>query len=443
MANSDSASLEPVGRKRYIVVFLLLAMVTINYVDRANLAIAGPLMAKEYGWSLTTLGFALSSVFWVYTPGLLLWGTLLDIIGIRLSYAIGLAIWSLASICTAFIGGFGSLIGARFALGLGESVSPPGSSKAVREWMPASDRGFATGVFTAGYYLGPAIGFPLIAWLVGAYGWRMMFIILGVATLFFLVIWLLLYFPPDRAKWLSDAERRLILTQRDSTVQRESVASTAALTRGDVFRNRTSWGLVLASASAAYTMYVYLTWLPSYFLNVHHMNLAKSGWYSAFPYIIATIACLIVGRFSDRTLTTERMNRGGRRRFVVISMIATAAILLVPLVSDLNLILVLLAITLSGAACTLTTNIALANDLMPDAKYAGSLFGLMGVCSNFLALLAPIFTGIIAQATGGFSGAFLLAGCITAVAIVGVLVLVRGPIVPRGLPLRAPGDMPA
>jgi len=421
----------PVGRRRYLVVFLILAMVTINYIDRANLAIAGPLMAKEFGWSLIVLGFALSSVFWVYTPGLLLWGTLLDVIGIRVSYAIGLAVWAIASVCTGFVNGFTGLIGARFALGLGESVSPPASSKAVREWMPASDRGFATGVFTAGYYLGPAIGFPLIAWLVGKFGWRMMFVILGVATLVFLLLWLLVYVTPDRAKWLTSAERSLILNQRDSSQQVESVASTSALTRADVFRNRSSWGLVLASASAAYTMYVYLTWLPSYFLNVHHMNLAKSGWFSAFPYIVATIACFVVGRFSDRTLTSERRDLGGRRLFVVISMIATAAILLVPLVQDLTIIVVLLSITLSGASCTLTTNIALANDLMPNPKYAGLLFGLMGVCSNALALLAPIFTGIIAQATGGFSGAFLLAGAITAVAIVGVLVLVRGPIVPR------------
>jgi ACS family glucarate transporter-like MFS transporter len=405
-------------------------MVTINYIDRANLAIAGPMMAKEFGWSLTVLGFALSSIFWVYTPGLLFWGAILDVIGIRAAYAIGLVIWAVASVCTGFVNSFNTLIMARWAVGFGEAISPPASSKTVRVWMPARDRGFATGTFTAGYYLGPAIGFPLIATLVGAYGWRLMFVILGVATLVFLGLWLLLFSKPEESKWLSPEERDYIVRERDSTGQREVAGSVSHMSRADVFRSPTTWGLVLASGSAAYTIYVYLTWLPSYFLNVQHFNLAKSGWYSAIPYVVATAACFIVGRFTDRSLDAGRMERGGRRRYLIASMACSCSILLVPVVHNLWVILGLLALTLSGSSCTLTTNIALANDVMPNPKYAGLLFGITGVCSNALALLAPIFTGIIAQATGGFEGAFLLNGGICVVAIVGVLILVRGPIVP-------------
>ncbi len=229
---------EAAGRQRYWVMLLLLVLVMVNYIDRANLAVAGPQMAKEFGWSLARLGFAFSAMFWVYTPMLLFWGASIDVIGTRIGYAAGLLIWAVASIVTGTINGFGALLGARWALAVGESVTPPACAKIVREWAPIRDRGWATGVFTAGYYAGPAVGFPISAWLVTAFGWRMMFYILGAVTLLFVLLWLAVYWPPERARWLREEERELILKERNSAAAQPSAAGT--MSRADVLRHPTT-----------------------------------------------------------------------------------------------------------------------------------------------------------------------------------------------------------
>ncbi len=418
------------GRQRYWVMLLLLVLVTVNYIDRANLSIAGPEMAKEFGWSLARLGFAFSAMFWVYTPMLLVWGAGIDVIGTRMGYAIGLFIWAVASIATGTINGFGTLLGARWALAIGESVAPPACAKVVREWAPIRDRGWSSGAFTAGYYLGPAVGYPICAWLVSSFGWRTMFFVLGGLTLLFVLLWLAVYWPPERARWLRDAERQLILSERDSAVL-SAASPRGTMTRGDVLRHPTTWGLVVAQAVSTYTVYLFLMWLPGYLLHTQHINLMQAGIYSTLPYIVALIACIAYGWFSDRALDTASIDRGGRRRYVLAAMIANLAILLVPAVHNFGLIIALLAVSLAGSGCTLTANVALANDMLVDPRFAGLIFGLLGIGSNIVGLFAPIATGLVAQFTGGFGAAFLIAGTITAAGIACVLLLVRSPITAR------------
>jgi MFS family permease len=415
-----------VGHRRYWIMLLLLGLVTINYIDRANLAVAGPQMAKEFGWSLSLLGVAFSALFWVYAPCLLVWGALIDVVGTRLAYAIGLFIWAGASVVTGTINGFGALVGARWALGLGESVMPSACAKVVREWMPARERGLGVGTFTAGYYAGPAIGFPICAWLVSAFGWRAMFFILGGATFVFFLVWLLVYYLPEDAKWLADDEREMIVAERNSVALQGP-----GITRLDLLRHPTTWGLVIAQATSTYTQYMFLTWLPGYLLRAQHLDLKQAGAYSAVPYIVALLASILFGLLSDRLLSAKTRDGGGRRIYVLISMLASLAILLVPATDNFALIMFLLAVALAGSGCTLTSNVSLANDMLVDPKYGGLLFGLLGIGSNCLALLSPIVTGVVAQVTGDFAGAFIVAGTLSAIGIACVLFLVRQPITIR------------
>ena len=422
-----SSRLASVGHRRYWINLLLLVLVTINYIDRANLAVAGPMMAKEFGWSLSLLGVALSALFWFYTPCLLAWGAILDVVGTRVSYAVGLFIWSLASIATGTINGFGALLGMRWALGLGESVMPSASAKIVREWAPAQERGMAIGIFTAGYYAGPAVGFPLCAWLIASFGWREMFYILGGATLLLFGLWLAVYWPPERAKWLRADEREMILAERGG-VPAGPASAQRPMKRTDLLRHSTTWGLIAAQATSTYTQYLFLTWLPGYLLRAQHMDLKQAGKWGSVPYVVALFASIAFGWYSDKRLDANSRSLGKRRFHVVISLIACTAILAVPLFHSLGVIIFLLAISLAGSGCTLTTNIALANDMLIDPKYAGLLFGLMGIGANVLALLSPMVTGLVAQHTGSFAAAFLVAGTLSVFGIACVLLLVRKPI---------------
>ncbi len=415
-----------VGHRRYLIMLLLLLLVTINYIDRANLAVAGPQMAREFGWSPAVLGVVFSAMFWIYAPGLLLWGALLDVVGTRLACAVGLVVWAAASVATGAVNGFASLLSARLALGVGESVMPPACAKVVREWAPARERGWATGVFTAGYYAGPAIGFPICAWLVSAVGWRAMFYVLGGATFVFFFLWLFAYYRPEQAKWLAEDEREMIVAERDTVAPQ--IAIGPSITRLDLLRHPTTWGLVVAQASSTYTVYLFLTWLPGYLLKAKHLNLAQMGGYSAIPFVTALFATIVSGWLSDRLLSARTRDRGGRRIHVVVSMLAAMAILLVPATDNFALTMFLLAVALAGSGCALMANVSLANDLLVDPRFAGLLFGLLGIGSNLLGLFSPMVTGVVAQVTGHFAGAFLVAGTLSAIGIACVLTLVRKPI---------------
>jgi ACS family glucarate transporter-like MFS transporter len=146
------------------------------------------------------------------------------------------------------------------------------------------------------------------------------------------------------------------------------------------------------------------------------------------PYVAALLGSIAFGLLSDRLLSAKTRDGGRRRIYVVVSMLASMAILLVPATDNFALIMFLLAVALTGSGCTLTTNVSLANDMLVDPKYGGLLFGLLGIGSNCLALLAPIVTGVVAQVTGDFAGAFLVAGTLSAIGITCVFVLVRKPI---------------
>ncbi len=163
----------------------------------------------------------------------------------------------------------------------------------------------------------------------------------------------------------------------------------------------------------------------------------QAGIVSTIPYLVALVAGIAFGWLSDRRLDAARIDRGGRRGYVLVAMIANLAILLVPLAHSLPLIIPLLALSLAGSACTLTANVALANDMLVEPKFAGLLFGLLGIGSNALGLFAPIATGFVAEFWGGFAAAFLLAGTITAAGIACVLFLVRRPIAASPSPQAA------
>src|SRR5690242_11979818 len=140
------------------VVLLLAVAVFISYVDRGNLATAGPVLKDELGLSATQLGLLLSMFYWTYTPGQILAGWLCEKINPYRALALGLLIWSVATALTGLATSFAMLIGLRLLLGLGESTIFPGSSKLVGQHLPPEKNSHANGMIAVGLALGPAVG---------------------------------------------------------------------------------------------------------------------------------------------------------------------------------------------------------------------------------------------------------------------------------------------
>src|SRR5689334_20157796 len=144
------------------VLALLVTAGIINYVDRATLAIANPLIREELGLSIADMGLLLSAFLWSYAFAQFPAGALVDRLGPRLILTISLGLWSIAQVLGGFVRNFGEFFAARMLLGIGEAPQFPASAKVVRDWFNKSGRGLATGIWNSSSTLGTAISAPLL-----------------------------------------------------------------------------------------------------------------------------------------------------------------------------------------------------------------------------------------------------------------------------------------
>ncbi len=166
---------------------LLVICAVINYVDRGNLSIAAPLLKDQLRISASQLGILLSAFFWTYTAMQFVCGWLVESFDVNWVIAAGFLLWSLATATTGLARGFLMLLAMRLLLGIGESVMMPACSKIFGFHLPEHHRGFANGLLQAGWCFGPAVGTLGSGLLIARYGWRPVFIGVGISSL----VWLL------------------------------------------------------------------------------------------------------------------------------------------------------------------------------------------------------------------------------------------------------------
>ena len=185
-----------VSRDRRRVVVLLAIAVFFNYADRGNLSTVAPALKSELGISGTWLGVLLSSFFWIYAPAQLIAGSVAQRLDVRRVLAIGLGLWSLATLLTGFAGGFVSILLLRLLLGAGEAAIFPCTSRLLAEAVPEAERGKANGLITTGMAIGPMAGTFAGGLILAHFGWRWVFVAFGVASIAWLWPWLTTRQPP-------------------------------------------------------------------------------------------------------------------------------------------------------------------------------------------------------------------------------------------------------
>jgi ACS family glucarate transporter-like MFS transporter len=398
------------GKRCCIAVFLFFNLF-INYMDRINLSVAAPVIAKQFQWNPATMGLIFSAFMWTYIICLIPWGSLTDRIGARRVNAFSVSLWSVAAMFTGATMGFGSMLASRLALGVGEAASFPTSGKIVRQWFPASERGLATAIFNAGTFAGPAVSAPIVAWLVLHTGWRMSFVITGAAGLVWVVLWLKMFHVPAECPWLPEAERDYLIAETTGKAKpgtpQQTQSRSAVL---QLISRTTMWGLFLTQGCCAYTMYLFLFWLPSYLVQARHMQLMKASWFTAVPYLVSVVLGILIGKFSDSILTPEAVKQGKRRTLLIVFILLSSVVLLTTLIHNEWLVLALISMSLTCISSALTLNIAMNNDLVWNPNMAGTALAIQIISGNLFGLLAPILTGYIVKATGSFDSAFYLAG---------------------------------
>jgi MFS family permease len=183
-------SLESRELRAFAPALVLLAICAlINYVDRGNLSIAAPLLKDELRISATQLGVLLSAFFWTYTAMQFVSGWMVESFDANRVIAAGFLLWSLTTAATGLVRGFTTLLAMRLMLGVGESVMIPACSKILGFHLPEHHRGFANGVLQGAWSFGPAVGTLGAGLLMAKYGWRPVFIGIGLISLAWLPAW--------------------------------------------------------------------------------------------------------------------------------------------------------------------------------------------------------------------------------------------------------------
>ncbi|HEY4067367.1 MAG TPA: MFS transporter [Burkholderiaceae bacterium] len=413
------------------VYVMLFAMTLINYLDRVALSVAAKPIAQEFSLNPIQMGYLFSSFLWTYLLCVIPAGILVDRYGAKRVCSGGMAVWSAATVLTGVVASFAPLLASRLVMGAGEATTYPSGNRFIREAVPEAKRGFATTIFNAGTYAGPAFGAILVGWLVTIVGWRTAFMIAGAIGFAWLVPWLLWFRNSPR----EDASPASAASAANATNATNATNAPAAGGVGlaGLLRSRSMWGVALTQGCAIYTQYLFLTWLPSYLQAAKGMDLKQAAIYTALPYGCAVVFGVLLGKFSDLILKPGEAEQGKRRVIIAVSLLCSSVILLAPLVDSIALIVAMLSVSLIGIATATSLNMALANDLLEHTADAGKANSLLLIGANVFGILAPIVTGYIVAATKSYNYAFGTAG----------VLLVAGAVIAQFMTSARIGSAPA
>ena len=370
------------------VVPLLALAVFINYVDRGNLATAAPLIKDQLHLDNTEIGILLSAFFWTYTPGLVLAGWLADKINAYRTLALGLALWSLATIGMGLAGGFIAVLCLRLALGLGESAAMPCSSNLLARHLPANRLGAANGMIAVGLALGPAVGTLLGGLLMARLGWRPVFMLFGLGYLLWLVPWL----------W----------TTRHASRRAARTVEEAGPPFWEILAQRDLWGAALGHFASNYMFYFIVSWLPLYLVKARGFSMGEMAEVGGVIYVIHAGSAQITGWLSDRWMTAGATKTRVYKTFAVVAHLGSAGCMLAcafgqPVIS-------IGALLLSGVFSGFTTPTIFAiGQTLGGPRGGGKWIGVQNGIGNLAGILGPVITGYVVDKTGQFSLAFAIA----------------------------------
>ena len=404
----------PRTRVRFFILGLLTIGTMINYLDRTVLGIAAPSLRGELAIDAATMGIVFSAFSWTYAAMQIPGGIFLDRFGTKLTYFLSLTFWSLSTLLHGIATNLASLLTFRFALGVSEAPCFPTNSRVVATWFPQQERAFATGVYTVGEYVGLAFLSPLLFWVMGAFGWRALFFVVGVAGVLFGLFWWASYREPHESKTVNQAELDYIAAGGGIVTQKSERTKFEWRLVGKLLRFRQLVGICIGQFAGNSTLVFFLTWFPTYLATERHMGWLKIGFFTVLPFIAASVGVLFGGWLSDWLLRRGRSANIARKLPIITGLLLASVIVTANYVdSDYMVIGILsLAFFAQGMAALGWT---LVSDIAPKG-----LLGLTGGVFNFAANLAGIITplviGFIVAATGSFVGALMF---IAVIALIG------------------------
>jgi MFS family permease len=385
----------PGATGRWWLVALLTSGMTFCYAQRGTLSVAAPFMMRELGINTETMGLMLSAFSWFYCFMQVPSGWVVDRFGVGRAYAAGFGLWSIACALTGAFRSIVAIVFFRVTMGVGQSVAFPASARTVATWFPDNERGLVNSSYLIGVRFGQALINAVGVGLIAAYGWRMFFLVSGLAPMLWILPWTIVL-----RRWESPDSPAASSPSSD----RFTFASTFGL-----LRHPTVLGTALGFFAFDYVWFVFVYWLPGYLRLERHFTPAQMAFHASVPFLVMSVVIVLSGIASDRLIASGFREVRVRKAFIATGFGIALAIVPAGLVHDNATSLWLLSTSLCGLGLAVPNTWSLTQACCTK-RVVGTVSGIQNFGGNVGGIIAPWLTGAIAYRTGSFAAAFVLCG---------------------------------
>jgi MFS transporter, ACS family, glucarate transporter len=391
-------------RPTNVFLVVLALMYFLTYLDRVNVSTAAAGFSKDFDLSKTQIGLVFSAFAYPYLFIQIVGGFISDRFGARRTLIACGLIWAAATALTGLAAGLASMIIARVLLGIGEGATFPAATCAMSRWVVKEERGFAQGFTHAAARIGNAAAPAVVVAIMASYGWRASFFVCALLSFAWVALWAVTFteYPKDHP--------------RASALELSNLPPPRAAASKAV-----PWSRLVARMAPVtivyfcygWTLWLYLSWIPQYFLHSQHLDLKQSALFASSVFFAGVIGDTLGGIVTDRLLKSSKRLDVARSYMVCVCMFLTL-VSLVPLMftHSLGISLACLSAGFFFAEMTIGPMWAIPMDI--SVEYSGTASGIMNTGSALAAIISPVVSGYLIDVSGNwqlpFLGSMLLMG---------------------------------
>lgn len=398
--------------RRWFPVLALIAVATmVNYLDRTVLGIAAPYLTQELGLTAASMGIVFSAFSWSYALLQIPGGVFLDRFGTRITYTFALTLWSAFTALMGFVSSLPMLIFTRIGVGIFEAPCFPANSRVLATWFPQQERARANSIYSVGQYAGIAFLSVPLFWITQQFGWRGLFFIAGGFGIALGWLFWVTYREPSEDRRVDAGE----IAHIEAGGGGEYKGARVAFNWSDIallLRHRQIVGASIGQFGGNSTQVFFVTWFPTYLVNVRGMSFINAGMMTMLPYIAAAIGVLVAGQVSDRILKRTGSANVARKLPIVGGMLLASTIVIanfVPAGSD-SLVIAIMSIAFFGQGMT-NLGWTVISDVAPK-ELIGLTAGIFNFSANLAGIVTPLVIGYAYQSTGSFFGPLVYIGAV-------------------------------
>ena len=386
---------------RHLILFVLCLMYFIAYIDRVNISVAGPTIRKELELTPTELGLIFSAFAYPYAAMQIAGGWMSDRFGPRLVLAMLSLVWATATILTGVSWSVASLVVFRILVGIGEGGAFPTATRAFACWLPVRERGFAQGITHSFARLGGAVTPPIVLAIVARYGWREAFYVLGAVSLAWTAVWVASFRDtPDEHPWVSGSELAAISADCESTrAARGPTPWRKILSR--------MWLVTVVDFCYGWSLWVFLTWLPSYLSDARGFKLDRIALMTTLPLLGGVVGDTLGGVISDTIFRLTGRLPLARRTLLVVGLGGAFAFIL-PAIATGSALGAVYLLAAAFFFLELTNAVLWTLPLDIAGQYAGTAGGIMNTGFGVAGMISPVVFGVLIERTGHYELPFFI-----------------------------------